>query len=416
MENCQQTQSASGEQDEECVTWPVAEILAHYNAGMFGIPHFQRGLVWDDAMLGDLLESLYFDTPCGTIVLWKPDEEQLHDYGLPIGPHTADGKVRYLLVDGQQRIRSLGRVSGLLEVFRNCEGYEAPVRSCEDGQRDESTDDPQVWCVNLARIPKFRELVQRERERPLFSLRADRGHRRYEQSARRVLPYNFIPMRELAIFENLESWARRETYLSKDLLTEKDKNLVETELRAVREALGKILERKLFVRILQREDFSDVVRVYNRINSAGRRVEAEEHALATLSALDPETNRRLRDMFVAVHGPDAGSHDVLQERDARLGRHPERTLGFKFLMRAFVQACAQHSKLFADAASLSFDTVNRDSFRKVFAGADAAPRRAKVWESATRAVACVARVLRNDLYCDDFRFVPDAASLRLYYF
>lgn len=390
MENRQQTQNTSREQDEGCVTWTVAEILERYNAGTFGIPHFQRGLVWDDAMLGDLLESLYFDTPCGAIVLWEL-ENGLDDYGLPIGPRAADGEVQYLIVDGQQRVRSLGRVSGLLEAFRN-------------HQCDESADEPQVWCINLARTREFQKLLQQGREFPLFSLRADRGYPRIKRSH---LPYDFIPMRELATFENLESWTRHETYLSEKL---RSREQVGTELLELRKVLGKILERKLFVRILKRVDFLEVVRVYTRINSAGKRVEAEERALATLSALDSETNQRLREMFVAVHGPDADSHDAIQERDARLGRHPERTLGFKFLMRAFVQACAQHSKLSADAASLSFDTVNRDSFRKVFAGDDA-ERKAEVWESAKRAVACVARVLRDELSCDDFRFVPDAASL-----
>jgi len=408
VENFQRTQSTYRDQDEGSLTWTVADILGHYNAGVFGIPHFQRGLVWDDAMLGALLESLYFDRPCGTIVLWKPHAQGLRDYGLPIGPHAANGEIRYLLVDGQQRVRSLGKVSGLLEALRDHEGNEDPATACGEVQRDESTGEPQVWCVNLARTSQFQNLISQERELPLFLLRVDPGHPRYDHSTRRVLPYNVIPVRELAMFKDLPSWDRPEIYLSKDLLAgERDS---EKGLCEVRNVLRAIPTRQFFVRILNDVEFPDVVRIYNRINSAGKRVEAEERALATVSALDPKTYRRLRDMFAAVHPLDGDSHDALHERDELLRRQRERTLGFKFLMRAFVQACAQHGQLSADAAALSFDIVDRESFRKAFAGADEQSRQ-KVWDSATRAVACVARVLRNELCCDDFRFVPDAASL-----
>ncbi len=409
MVNFQRTGSTYREQDDRSTTWTVSDILRHYIAGMFGIPHFQRGLVWDDVMLGALLESLYFDTPCGAIVLWKPDSQQLRDHGLPIGPHAADGKLRYLLVDGQQRVRSLGKVSGLLEALRDHECNEAPVTACGGEKRDWSTGEPRVWCVNLVRTPQFQVLVSHERELPLFLFTTDPGHPRLEHGSRCITRYHVVPVRELAMFKDLASWAPRETYLHRDLLTEEPRQ-VEEGLRAVRDALRAIPKREFFVRILEGVGFPEVVRVYNRINSTGKRVEAEERALATVSAIDPETDRRLRDMFTAVHGRDGESHDALLERDELLRRQRERTLGFKFLMRAFVQACAQHSQLSVEAATLSFDAVDRDSFRKAFANAHP-DRRARVWDCAMRAVGCVARVLRNELFCDDFRFVPDAASL-----
>jgi len=45
----------------------VKDLIGFY--GVMGIPHFQRGLVWSDENTSLLLESLYFDTPCGTIIL-----------------------------------------------------------------------------------------------------------------------------------------------------------------------------------------------------------------------------------------------------------------------------------------------------------------------------------------------------------
>ncbi len=44
-----------------------------------------------------------------------------------------------------------------------------------------------------------------------------------------------------------------------------------------------------------------VVALYNRINSAGKRVEAEEKIFATLVSLQPATSRGLSDLFERVH-------------------------------------------------------------------------------------------------------------------
>ena len=78
-------------------------LLKHYAS--FSVPHFQRGLVWDTAATALLLESLFLDTPCGSLILWTPS--RVREYGVPLGdrPH-------YLIVDGQQRILSLHVVLG----------------------------------------------------------------------------------------------------------------------------------------------------------------------------------------------------------------------------------------------------------------------------------------------------------------
>lgn len=83
---------------------PTVQYLIGDLYDSIGIPHFQRGLVWGDDNTSLLLESLYFDTPCGTIILWQPEEQSTSKYGIPLS--TPD-KLRYLVIDGQQRIRSL---------------------------------------------------------------------------------------------------------------------------------------------------------------------------------------------------------------------------------------------------------------------------------------------------------------------
>lgn len=69
----------------------IDELLGFYE--QMGIPHFQRGSVWDPAAVGLLLESLYYGTPCGVIILWAPPDVAPH--GIPLG----QASMRYLIID-----------------------------------------------------------------------------------------------------------------------------------------------------------------------------------------------------------------------------------------------------------------------------------------------------------------------------
>src|SRR2546422_36260 len=86
--------------EQEPSLWSAADLVSRCDT--FGIPHFQRGLVWGTDAVSLLLESLFFGTPCGLIILWEPREPLQH--GIPL---AASDVFRYLVVDGQQRIRSL---------------------------------------------------------------------------------------------------------------------------------------------------------------------------------------------------------------------------------------------------------------------------------------------------------------------
>ena len=68
----------------------VDELLA--NLPHFGLPHFQRGRVWDDTAVSMLMESLIDDTPCGSIILWRPRGKSLAHGERPIdwGPAAGD--------------------------------------------------------------------------------------------------------------------------------------------------------------------------------------------------------------------------------------------------------------------------------------------------------------------------------------
>src|SRR5688572_1954094 len=102
--------------------WTVKDILDNFP--LLGVPHFQRGLVWQDDAVSLLLESLYFGTPCGTIILWEMKSGRETEYGLPLMASTKN--LQYLIVDGQQRIRSLWN------VFKEDVGEEPDPLELED--------------------------------------------------------------------------------------------------------------------------------------------------------------------------------------------------------------------------------------------------------------------------------------------
>src|SRR5687767_9616443 len=81
-------------------TISIGQILE--TSDSWGVPHFQRGSVWGSDNVSAFLESLYYDTPCGSIILWTPKE--IREHGVPL----LNGNLcTHLIIDGQQRTRSI---------------------------------------------------------------------------------------------------------------------------------------------------------------------------------------------------------------------------------------------------------------------------------------------------------------------
>lgn len=100
--------------------WSAEELVGLYD--QLAVPHFQRGLVWDSRSVALLLESLFQDTPCGAVILWAaPDADR---QGVALGRSP-----RYLIVDGQQRIRSLHGVLRAEEGTRDELGFDDEVEA-----------------------------------------------------------------------------------------------------------------------------------------------------------------------------------------------------------------------------------------------------------------------------------------------
>ena len=147
-----------------------------------------------------------------------------------------------------------------------------------------------------------------------------------------------------------------------------------------------------------------VVALYNRINSAGKRVEAEEKIFATLVSFQPAANQWLSDLFKSVHDPDPG----VQERDDILKRRKERNFGFKLFIRAFVQVCAYHFGKPLGNGSFSFGVVNSPLFQeKLLKDGELNP----LFERTTKVVKFVRDLLQDGLYCDDLQTLPETTPL-----
>ncbi len=84
-------------------------LIQDISAGDIKIPAFQRGFVWTQEQVIDLLDSIYNDYPIGSILLWS-SKERLKSVrnvaGLLIPERDPDYPVHYVL-DGQQRLSAI---------------------------------------------------------------------------------------------------------------------------------------------------------------------------------------------------------------------------------------------------------------------------------------------------------------------
>lgn len=112
--------------------WSWRDIVQR--ADQLGVPNFQRGAVWDTGNRTALLESLYEQSPCGSFVLWAPeDDRDPLRHGVPLRAF-GQGITPLWLVDGQQRTRAmLETFQELLTVPAGVQGWrlvrEAELRS-----------------------------------------------------------------------------------------------------------------------------------------------------------------------------------------------------------------------------------------------------------------------------------------------
>lgn len=104
----------------------IDKLIKRIDEGDIKIPAFQRGYVWKQEQVLDLLESIVLEYPIGSVLLWKTDEKlnstrNLAGYKIP--ERNESYPVNYAL-DGQQRLASIyGVFSSLVEQEKDVTGY-----------------------------------------------------------------------------------------------------------------------------------------------------------------------------------------------------------------------------------------------------------------------------------------------------
>jgi hypothetical protein len=108
----------------------IDKLIKRIDEGDIKIPAFQRGYVWKQEQVLDLLESIVSEYPIGSVLLWKTDEKlnstrNLAGYKIP--ERDESYPVNYAL-DGQQRLASIyGVFSNLIEQEDDVAGYNPNV-------------------------------------------------------------------------------------------------------------------------------------------------------------------------------------------------------------------------------------------------------------------------------------------------
>lgn len=166
--------------------WSWRDVILH--APKLGIPHFQRGNVWDLANRVALLESMYHESPCGSIVIWRQGgDEDADNIGVSLVDYkpTSNGEIGWV-VDGQQRLRTLveiygtvsaadasrvARESNYLQLDRPVgvdgpdPGEDSADSNASEGVERQRKGSALNWYVCLPAIPELR-LNPKELEKP----------------------------------------------------------------------------------------------------------------------------------------------------------------------------------------------------------------------------------------------------------
>nr|VFK56730.1 MAG: hypothetical protein BECKTUN1418F_GA0071002_109413 [Candidatus Kentron sp. TUN]VFK65657.1 MAG: hypothetical protein BECKTUN1418E_GA0071001_11115 [Candidatus Kentron sp. TUN] len=104
----------------------IGKIINRIDEGDIKIPAFQRGYVWKQEQIIDLLESIVAQYPIGSVLLWKTSERlksTRNIAGYKISERDESYPVNYTL-DGQQRLASIyGVFSQELEQEQYASGY-----------------------------------------------------------------------------------------------------------------------------------------------------------------------------------------------------------------------------------------------------------------------------------------------------
>lgn len=86
----------------------ILSLLQDIEYGRTVLPEIQREFVWSEQKARDLVDSLYKKFPIGSILLWRP--QSVSDFRRLEGQENVTKDPDWLILDGQQRLTSLGQI------------------------------------------------------------------------------------------------------------------------------------------------------------------------------------------------------------------------------------------------------------------------------------------------------------------
>lgn len=230
--------------------WSVSKLVESFERGDLAIPEIQRDLVWDSDQVKELVNSIFEDFPCGSLIIWEPrlrDEDLMRQIIRPERlDYYGDRLPKYFLIDGQQRVTALASV--MLE-----HGF---IRKVEPELEEDLTS----LFVNLKRFPQDLEAG------------SDQGD------------YNF----PWVLMNDVLTGRVKDQQNYKDKLTGQQKTDIDRKVQRFRDY-------SFPVQIVQDTDYPTVGRVFALVNSQGTQLTGAEIYIASIIPHWRGISRNFRD-------------------------------------------------------------------------------------------------------------------------
>lgn len=198
----------------------LSELLQELVEGRLRIPRFQRPFVWRRDQMTDLLDSVYYQYPIGSLLVWETDEDiatldRLGPFAFPV---PSGGNIGYL-VDGHQRLSTLAGALVPREEGSHLELDDARQWDLswnmeqERFQHGRADDDPKVLFPLTALLDTLRFFAAADATRVAFAddaSLADAAIAKVSQIARSFQHYRVpvVRIRQTGLSQVVEIFAR----------------------------------------------------------------------------------------------------------------------------------------------------------------------------------------------------------------
>jgi len=393
-------------------TLTINEIWDMFKNGEFGIPYFQRGLVWDEPQVEMLFESLYHGYPISSIVLWELNKNENEKYVKQLNPKKDVSDVKYAIIDGQQRIRSI------------CEEL-APIFDCENHPNEKRN----IWCLDLSRVYQgneeykiiFEKLNKKRTNNNLIKKIVSPNIQKdnYDSKGKKInntpqIPIHLkymLPIGNITKTHNISKLNELNElglyFNDFEKISQEDKKLLKNE-----EIVNNIKKQETFVNYIEpNKDFAEVIKIYNQINSGGMRVENEELAYSKLILEEHKLklDNHIKNIFDEIHPDEPTDLGI----NYYLNRQRENQFGFKFYIRVFIMVTNYHFGRSHGKSSFNFDFINNGGFSEIINNneMDKGKSLNDLWKRTQIIIFALHKLIKGGLFCDDYRFLPSTVSL-----